>query len=151
LTRLATAVLRVPVAVVFLVDRDRQFFKSACGMSERFASARQSPLTHSFCKHAVESREPLILTDARRSQMFGPYRAFTEEGVIAYAGIPLVTSEGHALGTFCVADAQPHDWTKEEIGILQVLAKSTMSEIELRRLAGELQTLTGKLQDLVES
>ncbi|HEV8374635.1 MAG TPA: sigma 54-interacting transcriptional regulator, partial [Candidatus Polarisedimenticolia bacterium] len=151
LTRLAKVVLRVPVAVVSLVDRDRQFFKSQSGMSEPYASSRQSPLTHSFCKHAVESREPLVVTDARRSHMFGHYRAFTEDGVMAYAGVPLITSEGHALGTFCVADGQPHDWTQEEIGILGVLATSTMAEIELRRLASELQALTGKLQDLVDS
>jgi formate hydrogenlyase transcriptional activator len=99
----------------------------------------------------VESREPLIVKDARRHHIFGHYVAFTEEGVIAYAGVPLITSEGHALGTFCVADEKPHDWTEEEIGILRVLATSTMSEIEMRRLALSLQGLTANLQDLVES
>jgi len=151
LTRLAATVLHVPVAVVSLVDRDRQFFKSQCGMSESFASERQSPLTHSFCKHAVESREALVVSDARRHHIFGHYVAFTEPGVVAYAGIPLINSEGHALGTFCVADAKPHDWTEEELGILRVLANSTISEVELRRQAEELRSLTANLQSLVES
>ena len=151
LTRLATTVLCVPVALVSLVDGDRQFFKSQCGLSEPLASARQTPLTHSFCKHAVGSREPLIVTDARRDPLLGQSPAVLEDGVIAYAGIPLITSEGHALGTFCVVDRRPHQWTEEEIGILRVLAASTMSEIELRRVADELRASTVTLQSLVES
>ncbi len=151
LTRLATTVLRVPVALVSLVDRDRQFFKSQCGLSEPVASLRQTPLTNSFCKHAVGSREPLVVADARRDPLFVHNPAVSELGVIAYAGIPLITSEGHALGTFCVVDRQPHDWTEVEIGILRVLATSTMSEIELRRLVDEQRALTAKLQSLVES
>ena len=70
LTRLATAVLRVPVALVSLVDSDRQFFKSQCGLPEPLASSRQTPLTHSFCKHAVGSREPLVVADARLDPLF---------------------------------------------------------------------------------
>ena len=151
LTRLATTVLRVPVALVSLVDGDRQFFKSDCGLSEPLASSRQTPLTHSFCQYAVGSREPLVVADARRDPRFGHTHAFSELGVIAYAGIPLITSDGHALGTFCVVDRRPHDWTEEEIGILRVLATSTMSEIELRRLVGKLRTMTATLQSLVEA
>ena len=149
LTRAATTLLRVPVALVSLVDGDRQFFKSQCGLSEPLASLRQNPLTHSFCKHAVGSREPVVVADARGDPLFGPYSDAT--GVIAYAGVPLITSEGHALGTFCVVDWRPHTWTEEEIRILRVLATSTMSEIDLRRVVGNLQALTATLESLVES
>jgi hypothetical protein len=149
LTRLATAVLHVPVALVSLVAGDRQFFKSQCGLSEPLASSRQTPLTNSFCKHAVGSREPLVVVDAREDPLFENYIDATD--VIAYAGIPLITSEGHALGTFCVVDWGPHAWTEEEIGILRVLATATMSEIDLRRLVGELRTLNMNLQGLVQS
>jgi len=137
------------VALVSLVDKDRHFFKSQCGLSEPLASTRQNALTHSFCKHAVGSCEPLIVADARRDPILGPYSDATD--VIAYAGIPLITSEGHALGTFCVVDWQAHEWTQEEIEILQALAKSAMSEIELRRLVGELRALSANLQGLVEA
>src|SRR2546428_6779747 len=90
LTRLATTVLCVPVALVSLVDGDRQFFKSQCGLSEPLASARQTPLTHSFCKHAVGSREPLIVTDARRDPLLGQSPGVLEDAAIAYARIPLI-------------------------------------------------------------
>jgi len=151
LTRMATTVLRVPVALVSLVDRDRQFFLSQCGLSEPLASLRQTPLTHSFCKHAVGSREPLVVTDARRHPQFANYPTVSEKEVLAYAGIPLITSDGHALGTFCVVDRQPHDWTEEEVGILRVMATCAMSEIELRRLVDELRGLTVNLQSLVDA
>ncbi|HLN92560.1 MAG TPA: sigma 54-interacting transcriptional regulator, partial [Thermoanaerobaculia bacterium] len=151
LTRLATAVLHVPVALVSLVDSDRQFFKSQCGLSEPLASLRQTPLTNSFCKHAVGSREPLIVADARRDPLFAQSADGSDVGVIAYAGVPLITSDGYALGTFCIVDQEPHDWTDEEIGILRVLATSTMSEIELRRLVRELRAMTTDLQGVVEA
>jgi formate hydrogenlyase transcriptional activator len=151
LTRLATAVLHVPVAIISLIDRDRQFIKSACGLSGSLDSLRKTPLEHSFCKHPVGSGEPLVVADNRRHPVVGDYPAVTELGLIAYAGIPLVTSQGHALGTFCVLDERPHDWSEEEVGILRVLAKSAMSEIELRRLVGELRAVTANLQGVVES
>ena len=150
LTRMATAVLHVPMALVSLVDRDRQFFKSHCGLPEPIASARQGPLTHSFCKHAVGSREALVVRDARRDPVFAEYVA-AGIGVIAYAGVPLISSDGHALGTFCVVDGRPHDWTEEEIDILRVLAKCAMSEIELRLLVHDLRGMTKDLQGLVDA
>jgi formate hydrogenlyase transcriptional activator len=151
LTRLATKVLHVPVAIVSLVDGDRQFFKSQCGLGGTLAAKRQTPLTQSFCKHAVERREPLLVPDLRLDPKFQDNSGIYERELLAYAGIPLITSEGHALGTFCVLDGQPHEWSQEEVGILQVLASSTMSEIELRRLGSELRSLSDNLQGLVES
>jgi formate hydrogenlyase transcriptional activator len=151
LTRLATVVLRVPVAIISLLDRDRQFIKSASGLSGSLESLRKTPLEHSFCKHPVGSGEPLVVADNRRHPLVGDYPAVTELGLVAYAGIPLVTSQGYALGTFCVLDERPHDWTEEEIEILRVLATSAMSEIEMRRLVGELRALTANLQGAVES
>jgi formate hydrogenlyase transcriptional activator len=151
LTRLATAVLKVPVALVSLVDGKRSFIKSCFGLSGPLADSRQTPLSHSFCKHAVASREPLLVSDARLDPLVKDNPSVSEFGVIAYAGIPLITSAGHALGTFCVVHGQPHEWTDEEIGILRVLATSTVSEIELRGLVGELEGLTGRLQGVVET
>jgi formate hydrogenlyase transcriptional activator len=149
LTRLATTVLRVPVALVTLVDGDRVFFKSQCGLSEPLASLRQTPLTDSFCGHVVETSEPLVVGDARKDRL--SVRNTSDLEVISYVGIPLITSDGFALGTLCIVDQQPRDWTEEEVAILRVLAASAVSEIELRRFAGDLHSLTANLQDLVDS
>ncbi len=136
LARLAAHVLHAPVALVSLVDRDRQFFKSCLGMPEPWASERGSPLTHSFCQHAVASREPLIVTDAREHPVLRDNPAIRDMGVIAYAGIPLI-DDGYALGTLCVIDSQPRHWTSHQVALLSDIAASVVTEISLARQASD--------------
>ena len=90
IARLAAQVLNAPVALVSLVDADRQFFKSCLGLPEPWASQRGTPLSHSFCQHAVASREPLIVDDAREHAVLRDNPAIRDMGVVAYAGIPLI-------------------------------------------------------------
>ncbi len=151
LTRLATTVFRVPVALVALRDRDRMFFKSHFGLPEPLESLRQTPWKSSFCRHVVEACKPLVVADAARDPAFGDNPAVSRFGLISYAGVPLLTSDGCAIGTFCVLDRRPHVWTEEEIGILRVLAAAAMSEIALKGVVGELRALTADLQGLVEA
>ena len=137
LTRLATAILRVPVAFVSLVDADRRVFASSVGLPEPWASARQIPLSYSFCQHTMAAREPLLIEDAREHPLVRDNLATTDLGVVAYAGIPLITSNGHALGSFCVLDGRPRAWTEAEVAILTDLAAAVMTEIELGFAARE--------------
>jgi len=132
LTRIATRVLRVPVALVSLVDDHRQFFKSAVGLPEPWASRRETPLTHSFCQYGVSSAEPLIVVDSRSHAWLKDNLAIPELGVIAYAGIPLVGEQAQVLGMFCAIDSVPRTWTDEELGTLRELASMACTEIELR-------------------
>lgn len=137
LTRLASKILRVPTAVVSLVDDHRQFFKSAVGLGEPWATLRETPLSHSFCQHAVASREPLVVFDAREHPVLRTNGAVADLGVIAYAGVPLITSDEQSLGALCVIEPTPRRWTDEELEILRELAESVVTEIDLRRLARE--------------
>lgn len=132
LTRQVTASLGVPVALVTLVDEGRQFLKSCVGLPEPWASRRQTPLSYSFCKHNLLSAEPLVIGDARRHPLVRDNRAVTEIGVIAYAGIPLVTEDGHALGSLCAIDTRPRAWTPADIATLRIVAAAVMAEIERR-------------------
>jgi GAF domain-containing protein len=103
--------LDVPLALVSLVDGNRQYFAGVSGqLPEAIASTRQTPLSHSFCKHVVESKQPLIVNDAREHPVLKDNPAIEEYGVVAYAGMPLVTPEGHVLGTLCFIDSKPRDW-----------------------------------------
>lgn len=131
-TRLAGRLLGAPVALVTLVDSNRQFFKSAFGLPEPWASIRETPLSHSFCQYAVASGEPLVVSDARSHPLVHDNLAVIELGVRAYAGIPLVTSQGDAVGSFCAIDTKPREWTEEELATLQDLAAAVVAEIELR-------------------
>ena len=135
LARLAAHVLNAPVALVSLVDADRQFFKSCLGLPEPWASERGSPLTHSFCQHAVARREPLLVDDAREHPLLRDNLAIRDMGVIAYAGVPLIDPDGHALGTLCVTDSQPRHWTTHQVRVLRDLAASVVTEINLAQAA----------------
>lgn len=134
LTRLAANLLRAPVALVSLVDEKRQFFKSSVGLPEPWASSRETPLSHSLCQHVVISGAPLVIEDARQHPLVRDNRTILDMGVVSYAGIPLVTSDQQVLGAFCVVNPAPREWTREEIQILESLAASVMSEIELCEL-----------------
>ena len=132
LTRLATNLLNAPVAQVSLIDEERQFFKSAQGMDEPWASARETPLSHSICQHVVDARVPLVIEDARVHPVVCDSLAIRELNVVAYAGIPLITAAGHAIGTLCVIDHKPRAWTAEQIETLETLAAAVLAQIELR-------------------
>ena len=131
LTRLTSTVLNVPVALVSLVDSDRQFFKSCLGLPQPWAAQRQTPLSHSFCQHVVESRRPLVVSDAREHPLLRNNPAIRDLGIIAYAGAPLISPNGQVLGTLCAIDHQPRHWTTEQVEILCNLAGSVLSEIQL--------------------
>lgn len=132
LTRLTATVLNVPVALVSLVDSDRQFLKSCLGLPQPWATERETPLSHSFCQHVVQSREPLVVSDAREHPALRDNLAIRDLGVIAYAGAPLITGDGNVLGTLCAIDHKPRHWTPDEVEILSNLAGSVLSEILLR-------------------
>jgi signal transduction histidine kinase len=132
LTRLAARLLRAPVALVSLVDADRQFFKSCIGLPEPWASARETPLSHSFCQHAVQLRAPFLIEDAREHPLVRGNLAIHDLDVVAYAGIPLATADDLVLGSFCVIDGVPRRWTADEIETLSDLAAAVVTEIELR-------------------
>jgi len=134
LTRVACRVLRAPVGLVSLVDDRRQFFKSCVGLPEPFVSQRETPLSHSFCKHVVATGKPLIVEDARTNPLVKLNPAVQELGIVAYAGIPLVTSDGQPIGSFCVIDSKPRAWTFDDVEMLQELAGCVMHEIETRQL-----------------
>ncbi|MEA2281400.1 MAG: hypothetical protein QOK21_2007 [Solirubrobacteraceae bacterium] len=136
LTRLAMNLLNAPSAQVSLVDEHRQFFKSTHGLPEPWASARETPLSHSICQHAVDAREPLVIEDTREHPLVRDSLAIRDLDVIAYVGIPLITSAGQALGTLCVIDHKPRAWTGEQIETLKTLAAAVLAQIELHAVGG---------------
>jgi hypothetical protein len=131
ITELAARLLDAPVAQISLVDENRQFFKSCFGMDEPWTTKRETPLSHSFCQHALESPGPLLIEDARVHPLVRENLAIRDFDAIAYAGVPLVSAAGHALGTLCVIDHQPRAWTAEQVDTLTVLAASVVSQIQL--------------------
>lgn len=131
-TRLAATALGAPVSLITLVDSDRQFYKSATGIPASWRSDEEGPVgSWSFCRHTVALGETLAISDARHHGMVKNHPA-TMRGVVAYLGVPLVVGGGHVLGTLCVMDFRPRDWTERERSLLSELAASVVSQVELR-------------------
>ena len=148
LTVLAARLLRVPTATFALVDADRQFWKSMTGVTaEPWASRRGTPLTHSICQYVVGSEAPLAVRDARDDPRLRDNRALSDLGVVAYAGAPVRTPDGAVIGSLCVIDSVPRDWTADELALLGELAGCVESEVGLRMEIAERQRVGRELAD----
>ncbi|MCW3099661.1 MAG: multi-sensor signal transduction histidine kinase [Chthonomonadaceae bacterium] len=147
LTRLASRLLNAPVALVSLVTSDRQFFKSVVAHSAPWDTCRETPLNRSFCKYVVQTGSPLIVEDSLTHPLVSTNLATLDGSVVAYCGMPLITSTGHVLGSFCVLDTHARRWTSEEVETVSDLAASVMTEIELRARAREAEKRTAELEE----
>lgn len=138
--RVARSVLRAPVALISLVDRDRLWFKARSGIT--FCDALREP---SLCARTVESDEPFIVPDTHADPRFRMLPLVVGPPYVrSYIGVPLRTPAGYRIGGLCVMDTETREPQLEEIGILQDLAALVMDELELRLLATT-DGLTGAL------
>ena len=130
--RLADA-FDAPIALLTLIDAYRQFWKSAIGLPEDLALARQAPRETSMCGHVVASNEILVIEDILRDKRFATNPFLREHGIRFYAGAPLRTPAGYAIGSLCVIDTKPRTISERERTLLQVIADETTAQIENRK------------------
>jgi len=150
LVRQAARVLEVPVALVSLIDKDRQLFKGSVGLPAPWASARQMALSHSLCQHLLVTRQPLVIPDTRRDRLARDNEFLLALGLAAYLGIPLIVS-GQVLGSLCVADRQPRDWTADQVATLTDLAGPLLTQLQQRVDLASRGELERRLADLEAS
>ncbi|HYG35716.1 MAG TPA: GAF domain-containing protein, partial [Clostridia bacterium] len=136
--RLAAQICQVPISLVSLVDRDRQWFKGRYGLE-----VTETPRRISFCAHTIlQHGLPMEVPDATQDPRFADNELVTGEPHIRfYAAAPLVTPDGYALGTLCVIDRQPRHLSPEQQEALRVLGRQIMMQMELRRRMAELRTM----------
>ena len=150
LTRLAAKLIGVPATFISLVDHNRDFYKSCVGFGEPLASTRQLE-GRTFCHHAIVSSAPLLINDTMADSVFREIPTVQSLGVRAYAGIPLITDEGHAIGSFCAIDFAPRVWSALDVEILTELAASALREIKLRSAVRDAERHARAAQDAVRA
>ena len=132
LTRLAASLFKAPIALISLIDSDRQWFKSRVGLL-----ASETPREHAFCAHAIQDPEQvMVVEDASRDPRFAANPLVTgDPNIRFYAGAPLLSSSGHALGTLCVIDREARRPDPGQMEMLRLLATEVIQRMEQRRAA----------------
>jgi diguanylate cyclase (GGDEF)-like protein/PAS domain S-box-containing protein len=129
LTRAVADLLDAPVALVSLVDDVRQHFVGMSGLHGWAAEARGTELSHSFCRHTVSTGRSLVVSDARAHPLVEDNLAIRDLDVHAYAGVPLTTPDGHALGALCAIDDHAREWTPAQVATLEAIAAQLSTRI----------------------
>jgi GAF domain-containing protein len=141
LIELAVELIGVPRGVIARVDAERTTAMSSAGFPEGLALF--APIDQSFCRFVVSSGRPFIVEDAHRDRRTIGDPAIEAFGAVAWAGYPIEDADGAVLGTFCVMDSQPHEWTSRDLQILATLAMAASTEIALRTATADLQAARG--------
>lgn len=146
LTVLATTICEAPIALVSLVDEDRQWFKSKVGLE-----VDETPRDLAFCAHTILGSEPMVVPDASQDPRFQNNPLVTGEPHIRlYAGAPITTNDGLNLGTLCVIDQKPRTLEARQIEALKALARQAFSQLELRLSIQGLQQARERERQLKE-
>lgn len=128
LVSLAAMIFNVPISTVTILDAHRQWFKAAVGIS-----VKETPRDISFCTHAIELADPLVVENASQDARFSSNPLVTQEPNLRfYAGVPLRTSDEQAIGTFCIMSDEPRQFSPHELETLKILANQAMQLLELR-------------------
>jgi predicted PurR-regulated permease PerM/methylmalonyl-CoA mutase cobalamin-binding subunit len=134
ITERLTKLFKVPIALMTLIDKDRQWFKSQAGLPADLAEARSTSRDVSLCGHVIANDEGLIVRDLARDPRFANNPFVKQRGLRFYAGVPLRGPNGFPIGTLTILDTKPRDITRQEQELLKMIAADVMEQIKRRRV-----------------
>jgi GAF domain-containing protein len=147
LTRLAAHICGVPISAVSLVDEHRQWFKSIQGLP-----VRETGRDVAFCAHTIGQPDLMVIPDAHEDRRFADNPLVTgDPNIRFYAGAPLVTADGHALGSLCVIDRVPRQLTPEQESALRLLARQATLQLEMARHTADQERLIAERSQVEEA
>lgn len=143
-TQLAAMLCETPIALMSLVDENRQWFKARVGLD-----ATETPRNLAFCAHAILGQHVFVVEDASVDPRFADNPLVcTDPNIRFYAGAPLVSREGMALGTLCVIDRKPRRMSTYQMNALKLLSRQITVSMELRRTANDLATALDQVRTM---
>ncbi|WP_062051894.1 GAF domain-containing SpoIIE family protein phosphatase [Bacillus sp. JCM 19034] len=141
ITRFVARLFHVPISFVSLITEDRQWFKSCVGID-----LRQTERELSLCQYVIATKKTLVVPDTKKDERFKNNPLLDEMGIRFYAGAQLRTKRGHIVGTLCIGDPKPREFTSEDQLTLEELANWVVSEMELRATIDQQQMEKEALQ-----
>ncbi len=148
---MAARLLGAPVSFMSLVEADRQCFVSHVGLGEPLVTDPQTPLSHSYCRHVVDTAAMLVAPDTRLHPLLHGNPAIVGYQAIAYLGVPVLTPDGHVLGSLCAMDTQVRHWTSADVATMEDLAVAASSEIAVRLAAHDAMLTASRMHRILDT
>ena len=149
--RLIARLLETPVALITIVEPERQRFLAAVGLQAPWSERGETPLSHSFCQHVVTSGSALVVHDARTHAVLSSNLAVQDLGVVSYLGVPIREQGKRIIGSLCVIDHVPRCWTAADQALLDDLAQAVEADLDARRAYADLATVTDNYRALLDT
>jgi GAF domain-containing protein len=142
ITHLACFICECPIATISIIEEFEQRYVAEVGLNEN-----QTVRELAFCAHTILQKEMLVVKDATQDERFADHPSVTSPPHVRfYAGLPLINSEGYALGTLCVVDVKPRELSFEQVWALESLRKHIIAHLELRRTALRLEEARNEIE-----